>query len=213
MKALRFLDPFIPYLWVIAILLIAFGTALILLTPRLNGLFDPRAADRDAAEAQVRAMYDAIAANDGDALMDCMLPANRRQPSPMGLLTLFDFSGEGSTFPWWVRSASGLLEVMPRDLEFTVIEQSSDYMLIEARGKLRQTALRFEVDYCDRHDLRRDGEKWYVDIYAPDHQKRVTAALERHLGNLATGATGVDKVIAYLMALFKGDETALNFCN
>lgn len=211
-KPVRFLDRITPYLWVLAVLLIVGGTALIFFPSALDALFDSRAADRAAAEAQVRAMYEAMNENNTDAFMDSILPSSRSRFSLDALRMLGEESIEEGSATWQVVAAGKLLNLTRRIDEFGAVPQADGSMLVKASGKLRYSAMGLEVDFCDLHEVRSEDGQWYVDFYAPEHEARVAAALARDLKGWDTGIVALDKVRVFAGSVFSGNGHGLNFC-
>ena len=113
-------------------------------------------------EATVEEMYAAISAGDMDRYMDAIHPDNRKRPDPFGLLSAVSVGFGAGGFSLGA-DLSKLFQITVQDLELHTQQENGTYALVTARGKLRMPILMMEMDFCEQHDLRREGGRWYVD--------------------------------------------------
>lgn len=168
------------------------------------------------AEVVVRKMYVALATGDQDAYMDTILPANRRVLNPMNLVPALSVGGNVGVFGAEI-DIGKLMKFSFKELNVRTVRSSSDYALVEARGIVRYPALGMEFNFCDQHDVRKENGHWYVDIYAPERQERVSRLLEKRqkeiLSNPPTPSGDMNDPIGLIFSgIGQGMEQALDLC-
>lgn len=164
-------------------------------------------------------MYAALSDGDMDAYMDTILPENRRQPNPMGLLNAVSLGFGAGGFNLGI-DLSTLMDVSVQNLTLTTLQSRNDYALVQAKGSIRYSLLMMELNFCDQHDVRKRGSEWYVDVYAPERQARLERVLDKRQGELQamaasappeTGVLETDLMNA-LGLLGPGMEVVLDLC-
>jgi len=141
------------------------------------------ALNKHPAEKVVEEMYRAFSRGDMDGYMDTILPQNRRQPNPFGLLNAMSFSIGPVGF-----DVSKIMAVSIRDLKLKMLKVKDDYALVQAEGYVRYPIIMMEVRFCDQHDVRLQDGRWYVDVYAPERAQRLEKVLgirQQELANMA----------------------------
>lgn len=167
--------------------------------------------DRHPAEPVVENMYAALAANDMDAFMDTMLPANRRQPNPFMLIRGLVI-GYG---PVGIDLAQ-LTDISIPEVEVRVIQAGDGYALVQAEGYVRYPSLLLELPFCDQHDARLEDGQWYVDVYAPEREARLSRLMEQRAQALQNQDWAVEEpedLAGVLQILGEGMGMALNTCD
>lgn len=173
----------------------------------------------NGATKTVEKMYAALSDGDMDAYMDTILPENRRQPNPLGLLNAVSLGFGAGGFSLGF-DLSALMNVSVQNLTLTTLQSQNDYALIQAKGSFRYSLLMMELNFCDQHDVRKRAGAWYVDVYAPERQtrlERVLAKRQQQLAAMAAAApaeTGVleTDLMNALGMLGPGMEVALDLC-
>lgn len=173
----------------------------------------------DPIQDVVVRMYESLEIGDTNAYMDTLLPENRRQPNPFGLLNALSASAGFGGLNLGV-DISKLIQVSFSDLEVTVLAKKGDYALTQAMGKIRYPILMMETPFCEQLDLRRVDGKWYVDLLALERQQRMARILQRQQAQLEqlglaapaeTGDIGAD--LQNMFGMFGSSmEYALNLC-
>ncbi len=165
---------------------------------------------KNPAEKAVEDMYNALAKGDMNAYMDTILPTNRSMPNPLGVLGAMSISAGPVGF-----DVGKLTAMSFRDLRTHVVRATNDYALVQAEGYLRMQALGMEVHFCDQHDVRQQGGKWYVDVFAQERRNRMLQYQQRLLSEIqnSPGSSSGDPLAAALSGLNSQQlERYSNFC-
>lgn len=171
---------------------------------------------RHPAEKVVDRMYKALSKGDMSGYMDTILPQNRQQLNPFGLLSAMSFSVGPVGF-----DVSKLMAVSIRDLKLKTLSLKDNYALIQAEGYVRYPVFMMEVRFCDQHDVRLQDGEWYVDVYAPERAERLERILgirQQELEAMARNAPPAsgqpeDELLTALGMLGPSMEKALNLCD
>lgn len=161
----------------------------------------------NSPEGVVKRMYEAISKGDTDKYMDTILPENRRQPNPFGLINAISIGIDPISL-----DLSKITAVSVRDLKLSIIATSDDYALVQAKGKIRYPILTMELDFCDQHDVRNVDGTWYVDVYAPERATRLEEILGLRQQELADMANDLYYQSGLFGGLVQGMESALDLC-
>lgn len=161
---------------------------------------------RHPAVKVVEAMYAATSEGDMNAYMDAMLPENRRQPNPFGLLTALEFN----IGPVGLDMEPGSFTFS--DVTYSVLHSTDEYALVQAEGMARVTLLLWELPFCDQHDVRLVGERWYVDAYAPEREERLRQVMAERQESLQDGGLPGRDINDLFGGLTEVAKIVLNLC-
>ena len=148
---------------------------------------------RHPAERVVANYYVALNDGDSDALMDAVEPADRNVMTT-GLMGLLDALSV-SIGPLGI-DLGQLTDVRIRDLRLDVTSEATDYALVRAAGVVRYPALGTEVPFCFLHDVRREGDAWYIDLDGPENAQRLERILPARQAELEVLASSSDDSLA-----------------
>jgi len=164
----------------------------------LTSCANPLSSFAPGPELVVRTKYDALSQKNLDAYVSTVLPAQRTQIAAMNVMAGVLTSAFIAVDPLdmnmggWMDSLAGA-SFEYQDMRYEVIEQTSNYALVKAKGTLSIGSLA-NFSYCMYQDVRNIDGTWYNDELAPQKQQRLQVIMESRMQELnqVAQSTGVD---------------------